>query len=632
MMAASSLLQCPDCSRLLHFTSDKTTITTCASCGTVVWRHTDRTIVAKPQYPILEKNDIIQPGTTGIWEEKKFIVLGRFRAWFEEAVFNYWTICFEDEEIAWLTEGYGIYSIMRPIPLIENISSQSLYSLNTGSSKELIPGKRFVLRKKQNTVKWEIEGELFAPGNESALRVLDFGATDGLHISLFEWGRHNIFSYQEFPASFASLHLNQLREHTYSEKNFACRKCSQTIHVKTFPYAQSCACKDCGLSYELKDGLDFRKDEMKKVLHTIYLPLGSTGTIDGIRYEVIGYARKQEQNSYHSEWTEFTLFNPQEGFAFLSEYEGNWIYIRERIDSPVLLNQNVNEFDYNKELFHLFNSYTHKVISASGEFPYNIFDNNKTKAREFISPPEMWIEERNGEEGINWYFGKHINHRTVKNAFDLSLMPAKRGIGAVQPSGFINRTNITMTALIGIFFLICVHLLINKTKEERVLINTAYPFSDSSNTVSVVTEKFQLDKWRSNLCFSIEALVYNTWFELNATLVNAETGKEYALEQGVEYYAGYSEGESWTEGSQREVAYLTGIPAGTYFLQLQGSREASFFGSRSITDFYLKVVYDVPVTRNLGWAIFLLLLWPAGKWMISSQREKNRWSNSPFST
>ena len=125
----------------------------------------------------------------------------------------------------------------------------------------------------------------------------------------------------------------------------------------------------------------------------------------------------------------------------------------------------------------------------------------------------------------------------------------------------------------------------------------------------------------------IFAPVSNSWFELGATLVNSETGKEYNLEKGVEYYHGVSEGESWAEGSNTENAYFTRVPAGTYFLQMQGTREAGFSGVR---DFSVEAIYDVPSNRNLWFALLLFILWPLVKYLYSSYREHERWRNSPY--
>jgi len=584
------------------------------------------------QFPLLQKNDVIQPGTTGKWQSERFTVLGRFRVWLEESVFNYWTVSFDNGRVAWLGEGYGLYSIMRPIPVANNFDHRNLRNAQNGTRLDLKPGSSFMLRKKQLARKWEVEGELFALSVDPYLCIADFSSEDGSHITVFEWGEKQIHFYQVEYSSFENLFLENLRPYTYADKHFECTKCNTIVRVKTFPYAQSCACPKCGTCYELANGMDFNRDSVKTADNTIHLPIGSMGKIDDISYEVIGYAKKQENNIEKAIWSEYTLFNPQEGFATLSVFAGHWIYVREKGDSPVITSSAYQKIIYDNEPFHLYNTYTHKVIGAAGEFPYNIFDNEKTKAREFISPPEMWIEERNPNEGVAWYFAKHINHKEINKSFSPAFMPPQTGVGALQPTGLINPTRIVQATLWGILLLCIVHICINMSKHSKIILDKTYRFPDSTNTTSIVTDKFHLDKWSSNLEFYIEANVNNSWFELDATLVNTDNGKEYSLEKGVEYYAGYSDGESWTEGSQQGTSYITKIPAGTYFMQLQGTREAALYAAQSIPGFFIRVTYDVPIYRNLLWSIALLLIWPFIIGYIAHKKEANRWYSSPFST
>jgi hypothetical protein len=112
-------------------------------------------------------------------------------------------------------------------------------------------------------------------------------------------------------------------------------------------------------------------------------------------------------------------------------------------------------------------------------------------------------------------------------------------------------------------------------------------------------------------------------------LVNAETGKEYSVEQGIEYYYGYTDGESWAEGNHDETAYITNIPAGNYFLQMDGSREVN--SSVKLNSFSAKIIYDAPSYRNLWFAIFLLLLWPVINYIRNMYSEKSRWQDSAYS-
>jgi len=146
--------------------------------------------------------------------------------------------------------------------------------------------------------------------------------------------------------------------------------------------------------------------------------------------------QKQEQNIYKSKWKEYTLYSRKSGYAFLSEYDGHWIFVKEELNVPVLLLDNDTSFTYGNETFKLFNKYEYKLIDSAGEFPYNIFDDENTcTAYEYINPPAMWIKEQSKSEGTNWFIAEHIPKRTVEKAFNVSL-PYKKGIGAVQPSGF----------------------------------------------------------------------------------------------------------------------------------------------------------------------------------------------------
>jgi hypothetical protein len=134
-----------------------------------------------------------------------------------------------------------------------------------------------------------------------------------------------------------------------------------------------------------------------------------------------------------------------------------------------------------------------------------------------------------------------------------------------------------------------------------------------------------LDKWRSNLEFYISATVSNSWFEAGITLVNVDNGTEYSVENGVEKYSGYDDGEYWSEGSEHEDVLLHKVPAGNYFLKIQPVRS-----DLSIPTFFLRVTYDVPMWRNF-WVFVLFALLPL---LVLYARlhimENMRWQDSPF--
>lgn len=616
---------CPVCQRLASFTHPETNLIEC-TCGSVLQRLEQRELSTVPVSIVLHKRSGIQPGTKGKWEGRSFTVLGRIYCWFEESVFNYWTIVWNDDKIGWLAESYGLYFIMEPTKLDKSQDDKKPNRSKPGSLAELFSRNEFILNKKQVTLSWEAEGEVFLPFIQTRFTFFDYASPTGEQVTVVEGTGEHTAPFRVYPATFKSLSLEGLRQSYIPPKTFTCKQCQQPVSVLSYPLAQSCVCGNCGTPYSMQNGIDFKKDGSTLPVESMAIQTGSVGKLRGTEYSVVGYTEKEEVNAYHSQWREYTLFNEQEGFAFLSEYDGHWIYLKEAGEAPVVLHQNEKKVSFNGRDYAVFNSYTYKVVQAKGEFPYNIFDNQNTICKEYIDPPFIWIQERDKQEGIRWFSGSHISHHELRSAFPDAALKRAVGVGAVQP-GSVSKRKLILATLVGLLAVFLAHFFTTTGNQSRQLFFNNYTFPDTVNAVSVVTGKYVFDKPKSNLKLVIFAPVQNSWFELGATLVNSETGKEYSLEKGVEYYRGVSDGESWSEGSNTENAYFTRIPAGTYFLQMQGTREAGFSGVR---DFSVEAIYDVTNNRNLWFALLLFILWPLVKYLYSSYQENERWRNSPY--
>lgn len=615
---------CPVCQRMASFSHSGTNLIEC-TCGAVLQRKDKQELSTVPVSIVLNKRSGIQPGSKGKWNGRSFTVLGRIYCWFEEAVFNYWTIRWEDDTLGWLGESYGLYYIMETTKVDKYLSVSTLNRSMPGSQVELLDKNEFILNKKQVTFSWEAEGEVFLPFIYTRLTFFDYASPTGEQITIMVGGDDSASPFRVYPVIFDSLSLEGMRQVALPPKTFPCKQCQQPVTILSYPQAQSCVCGNCGTPYSLQNGIDFKKDGHVRTAGAMAIQLGDTGKLRGANYQVVGFTVKEEMNAYHSQWREYTLYNENEGFAFLSEYDGHWIFLKEAAAAPVVLNPNEKKIIVDGRRYDIFNSYNYKVEEAKGEFPNNIFDNQKTTCKEYIHPPFIWIQERDKQEGIRWFEGSHISHRELRNAFPEAILKYAVGVGAVQP-GTVNKRKLIIATLIGALAVLLTHFFTTAGNQSKQLFFTNYTFPDTVNTMSVVTGKYVLDKPKSNLKLVIFAPVSNSWFELGATLVNSETGKEYNLEKGVEYYHGVSEGESWAEGSNTENAYFTRVPAGTYFLQMQGTREAGFSGVR---DFSVEAIYDVPSNRNLWFALLLFILWPLVKYLYSSYREHERWRNSP---
>ena len=640
-MTNTVLQNCPDCGRVLYFSHDETTLLQCA-CGSTVFR-TDGVITSKPFYTIAQPTDFIQPGTEGVWNGKSFRVLGRVRAWIEEFVFNYWTILLQDGSVTYLAEGYGLYAVYERTFVNENVRTDFLEDINVGTQRKLIGHEDFILERKYRCHRWELEGEAWLQQVPTFFRTFEFASLNGQRVEIIELSKNHLLSFNVHYTTQEALQLTNTRTATSPVKTISCQKCLKENNLVGFPYCQSFACVHCGTRYAMENGSDFKQLGQRNQTDVgPDIALGSKGLLKGTTYEVIGYAQKEEANQYRSQWKEYTLFNQQHGFAFLSEFGGHWTFVKERGDAPVLAKESSTNLKHESENFELYNSYTYDVVNAKGEFPYNAFNDGDKKVKEFISPPELWIQEKSGKEGILWFLGEHISGSELKNAFGDEIdLPSRSGVGAVEPKGFVSIYKIVRFGLAAVLLLVFVHLLTSFTHQKRLISENTYDFNDSVDTVSFIRNDIRLEKWSSNLEFEIFADVDNSWCEVSVTLVDVANGTEYTVSQGVEFYYGYSEGESWREGDKQETAYLSQIPAGNYNLIVRAMRETkyvvdSFTGSSTgrnpaLRNFTMSIYYDTTNDRNLFFCMIPLIIWPFIHFLIIRNNEKRRWYNSPFS-
>jgi hypothetical protein len=119
--------------------------------------------------------------------------------------------------------------------------------------------------------------------------------------------------------------------------------------------------------------------------------------------------------------------------------------------------------------------------------------------------------------------------------------------------------------------------------------------------------------------------VSNNWFEAEITLVNEQTGAEQDLNMGVEYYQGYEDGESWSEGSGRSEEVLSAVPGGNYHLVIVPIKPTE------TAHFEVWVNRDVPTWSNFWIALGLICLLPAYHYYRKNSFEKQRWLNSDYS-
>lgn len=627
MATVNGLYACDSCNATLSFASKDTQWMACGGCGTVHYRYDGIAPVRKPVKAIRTSNDLIQPGTTGRWQGKAFRVLGRVRYRFADGLVNFWTVMMEDGLVQYLSEGYGLYAMLvklSPAPAID------LKVFREAGEHTEVGGQKNVLESIARSVGYEVEAEawdVFGAYFDQKPVFYDFARLNGDYITLATVDTI-VAAFEVHSCTFAQLQLQQLNEAAVIPEKIVCNRCKNRIELVSYPYAESYACQ-CGAKLELEKDGEFRKDGAFGNTRSA-IRLGAAGVIKGISYTLIGYAVKQDNTQYKSKWREYVLYNRAEGYAWLSEYEGNWIYSREREVAPVIANKpEIKEFSYKRKTFRLYSRYGYRIVAAEGEFPGKAFGASFTRCREFIHPPYMWAEEEDSKEQVSYYQGEYIDRKDLEKAFGVQL-PKEKEMGMLSPP-FIQPGRLVLVTFIAALVLLGVHLLSGRTGTETMVLEKNYGWSDAAGKTApvLVSETFSLPNWRNNVEVSTHADVNDSWVGADFELVNAETGEAHGLSQGVEYYHGYEDGESWSEGSNHASDVVSGLPAGKYFLRTQLSQDST--ARQQVTEVSVKLKRNVAVDSNFYLLLGLLLIWPVVTYIRVWMADKARWYNSDYS-
>lgn len=214
---------------------------------------------------------------------------------------------------------------------------------------------------------------------------------------------------------------------------------------------------------------------------------------------------------------------------------------------------------------------SHSTVTDFGK-KTNIPIKKEPRALDYVNKP---IEEV-------WSISEYIERQDVIDAFklDAKLIPKPAYIAGHQPfklQSHIKPMVVVFMAFLGLMML-SEMMLSNLTSPQLIIqdqFSTGQPVGER-NTLSTryfkhtyVSPSFEMTSSRGLVNMSYNTDVSNSWVEIDASLVNEQTGDTFYFFNSIEYYYGVDYDGRWSEGSQNQSTEFSRLPPGQYHLQME---------------------------------------------------------------
>lgn len=596
---------CPSCGAPVVFRAASSLYVICDFCRSTLLRSGEDLQNIGRMAELLEDDSPIRIGSEGHFRQRHFTVVGRIQLQYASGLWNEWHILLDDGRSAWLAEASGELivsaqvAVKDPLPAFSTLAPEMPVTLD---------GRRFVVTDLATARCIAGEGELpFRVAAGYDVNTADLRGND----------RFVTIDYSETPplvfvgqsVAFADLQLSGLRDvrepavtaGQVATRALNCPHCAAPLKIHS-PATESIGCESCGSIIGVEDeNLRLLSRAAQALREVPWLPLGSAGRLRDSDWRVIGFMRRSSSSAGPTcSWSEYLLYDGQQGLAWLIEYQGHWNFAR-GLSNPPSVSRGEAKFTHAGRQYRLFNHGEAEVTHVVGEFYWRVAVGECCVVDDFICPPLMLSREVNEREST-WSQAEYLEPDEVCAAFGITTpLPVRRDVYANQPNPLVETHRqicrlfwklalaATVVQLAFIFLLASEPVL-----RQRVVL------AAENDEATLTSQEFVLKSRARALLVRHQTSVVNNWLSVSTTLVEKNTGEAHLGQQEISHYKGVEDGESWSEGSPADELVFRAVPPGTYHLVIE--YELGSDNSESVVD-------TIEVIRNpTGWSNYVLLL------------------------
>ncbi|QDT60705.1 hypothetical protein SV7mr_32310 [Stieleria bergensis] len=496
---------CPSCGGPLEFQAGGAMVAICDFCHTAVGR-SDRAL--EDYGKVAEVGDPasgLKRGMTGRFNGKRFTIAGRVRyrhagggSWDE------WYLSFGGQQWAWLAEAQGKFSITRKHTLKK---SQSLPEFDSIELNKAIPLKNetFTVREKGVATAEGAEGELpwqFHPG--SSHHYVDLIATDNA-VSTFDYGDGSegaeqaaymgkMVTLEELGIDLSSLDPNAGVQ-SVGSLQLNCPQCGGPLKLRAPDQTLRVACPNCSSLLDASEGkLTLFQTLTQKRLDPL-IPLGSEGTIGGVKFTLIGYMKRHVLYQGQTfPWTEYLLYNRETGFRWLVCQDYHWSFVAP-VDEPVT--RYGQSITYDGETFRLYDRGTAHVSYVLGEFYWQVNVGDQTETFDYIAPPRMLSFETTGwgdTQEVTVSEGQYMAPEEIEAIFGVKDLPRPWGVGVLQSAPTMEKS-FWLTWIGGVVYLLLVYGVFSSKADAWLLTYALVGVSLFPMGFLLYRRQFEVQRW-----------------------------------------------------------------------------------------------------------------------------------------
>lgn len=380
-----------------------------------------------------------------------------------------------------------------------------------------------------------------------------------------------------------------------------CPKCGAALEIRSFGNAINVVCPSCLSVLDAQDpNLKILQEAQSREKVPLIIPLGTRGTLNGVKYETIGFqVRSVADEDSPWEWHEYLLFNPYHGFRYLTEYNGHWNFVRTVQALPEPLS--MSRVRYNGETYAHFSNADARTSYVIGEFPWQIRVGDAASTADYVHTPCLLSSETTADETV-WSLGEYIAGADIWKAFALPGVPRVAvGVFENQPSPYAGNTGGLWT--MGVC-MIAAALVVTLILFGMAGIKEVYSQSFALAAPAGVTPPFDVGGHRSNLQIITKNRRQESVY-LRYSLIDQQTGHATAF--GREVY-------------QQDTATVPSVPPGRYYIRAEADHLPA--------EFDMSVRRDVPSMSFFWITAVLLFLPPIYQTWNKLSFERRRWQES----